>query len=247
MNFPKSLFLDCFRTQKPDLAGLDFDDPWVSCCDWIRDSPDAAKKYIRYQFSKAKTDSDIVELAYEVRHCALDLLSDLREYEVDPTYPLYALGEYYQTNTAEAIRLCERCAQNMLTIIQKIEDQQRLLSVETGSIPFTKQQMVMIFVISMEAQEHGVQHGGNINQLAFAKMLHVALKIPWPEKDQNSTILKYIKSFPHFGRTRVETTIEDLNTIRPFFESARFSKAVEIVDREIVRCKKMERLNIPKF
>lgn len=239
MSIPRSLFLDCFAIQKPDLTGVEYDDPQVSCCDWIRDGPKAAREYIHYQFSRAKTDDEIVDIAYEVRSCALGLLDDLREYQVDPTYPLHTLGRYYQTNTAEAIRLCEKCAQNMLLIIQKIEDQQKRVGLEMDSTAFTKQQLVMLFVIGMEASGHGIQHGGAINQLAFAKQLHAVLRIPWPDQDQNSTILRYIKNFPHFGRTSVEKTIEDLNTIRPLFESAKFSKAVEIVDREIVRCQKM--------
>lgn len=233
----KNLFLDCFSIELPDVTGLDFDDPYVSSCTWLRQSPQIAHQYIVYQFKKARSDEERVEIAHTIQCCTEEMIEDLEGRQADATYPLFNFGQYFHSNTAEAILICRRCLQRMKQIIEAYEKQQATLNICEGAPPYTLQQFVMMIVVMMEALGYSVQHGGEISQIDFTKGVHAILKIPWPEKDQNSKILSYIKRYPFFGRVTPDKSIADLEAIRPFFVATKFQKAVEIIDRDIIRCK----------
>ncbi len=225
--------LNLFRTQKLVPTQNDFDNPHFSPCDFLNENPDIAIAYIYHYLEKTADPQERLAFLSRCKRCYKFALYDLQAYQANPTYPLNCCGEYFQTNTAEGIKITMGIVNRLETAIEEVIAEMKDCQGEAqqdNCLDLSLHQWVLLTYTALDLLGMDVKNPTYANQSSVARFLHILTCKPCPDAIQNSTLLDYLKGLPSRVGPKM---VEDLEAIRPYFVKAKWTDAVEKIDNLI--------------
>ncbi|QHT71186.1 hypothetical protein GXP67_33305 [Rhodocytophaga rosea] len=218
--------LNLFRTEKPILSNIDFDDDNVFVCDVLDHSVDLAKDFIKHKLNKCTNRMEKMQFLYSSRECFRSAIN-VNEYYLEENdnndIDKQQIRDTIKRNKI-ALTMAERAIcfyDNCMTLDCKEKKQQSFEN-------YTNSQIVLIFYYFFKS--NGLEPRKNIDVSPIAKFLHLIIGKEFTEIT-NSDFYNKLRKVPNFKTDK--ELIKDLEIIKPLFQMVQLNEIVGMIDNEI--------------